>query len=241
MKNESVVAAIIGLLAMLPASAMAELVESSGSVKIVRETTLKYLLFEPADTTPDEPLPLLLFLHGAGERGDNLELVKKHGPPKLAAAGKAFPFLVLAPQCPADSWWDSRELLALLDHVITEHNVDTDRVYLTGLSMGGYGTWDLVAKAPDRFAAIAPICGGGIPYRTRHHAHVPTWVFHGTDDPVVPFVLSELMVGALRSKNADVKLTAYRGVSHDSWTAAYETEELFDWLLQHKRAKRQPK
>src|SRR6185312_8308672 len=123
--------------------------------------TLKYLIYQPADYDKQDKWPLLLFLHGAGERGDDLELVKKHGPPKLAAEGKDFPFIVVSPQCPKDRWWEPIELVALLDDIGSKYKVDADRIYVTGLSMGGFGTWRLAFYAPDRFAAIAPICGGG--------------------------------------------------------------------------------
>ncbi|MCX7819338.1 MAG: prolyl oligopeptidase family serine peptidase [Kiritimatiellae bacterium] len=183
--------------------------------------------------------PLLLFLHGAGERGDDLERVKQHGPPKLIAAGRVLPFIVVAPQCPADDWWDSaRQILALrtlLDDVIAAHRVDRDRVYVTGLSMGGFGTWRLAAEFPELFAAIAPICGGGPWYRAGALRQVPAWVFHGADDPVVPLRESEVMVEALRRVGAQPRFTVYPNTGHDAWTAAYEGPELYEWLLQHRR------
>jgi len=183
--------------------------------------------------------PLLLFLHGAGERGDNLELVKKHGPPKLIAAGRVLPFLVVAPQCPADDWWDSaRQVLALrtlLDDLIASHRVDRDRIYLTGLSMGGYGTWRLAAEYPEMFAAIAPICGGGPWYRANVLRSIPTWVFHGANDPVVPLREAEVMVEALKRAGGQPRFTVYPNTGHDAWTATYENAELYEWLLQHRR------
>ena len=127
------------------------------------QVTLDYLLYLPADYDKQDAWPLLLFLHGAGERGDDLELVKKHGPPKLIEQGKPFPFIVVSPQCPKDGSWSTRplELTALLDDIAAKYKVDRDRVYLSGLSMGGFGTWLLAGYAPERFAAILPICGGG--------------------------------------------------------------------------------
>ena len=123
------------------------------------QVTLDYLLYLPKDDSDEDAWPLMLFLHGAGERGDNLELVKKHGPPKLIAAGKDFPCIVVSPQCPADKYWEPIELIALIDDLSSRYKIDQDRIYVTGLSMGGYGTWRLAACAPQRLAAITPICG----------------------------------------------------------------------------------
>ena len=133
------------------------------SAKVTKTVEMDYLLYLPPEYgETDEDVPLMLFLHGMGERGDDLEKVKKHGPPKLIDAGKDFPFIVVSPQCPRWSWWPTevKALDALLDKICEEYRVDEGRVYLTGLSMGGYGTWALAEHSPDRFAAIAPICGG---------------------------------------------------------------------------------
>jgi len=121
---------------------------------------LNYLLYLPKNYDSKPAWPLVLFLHGAGERGDDLDLVKKHGPPKLVEAGKEFPFVLVSPQCPADHWWQPQELTALLDEIVEKQKIDKDRIYVTGLSMGGFGTWSLAAYSPKRFAAIVPVCGG---------------------------------------------------------------------------------
>ena len=197
---------------------------------------LKYLLHLPKSYDQKQSWPLLLFLHGIGERGDNLDRVKFHGPPKLIAAGKELPFIVVSPQCPGDRWWKSEDLSALLDEITEKYKVDKDRIYVTGLSMGGFGTWSLAASSPDRFAALVPICGGGDPNTAARLAHVPIWVFHGAKDPVVPVKRSEEMVAALKKANGNVKLTVYPEAGHDSWTEAYNNPELYDWLLQQKRA-----
>lgn len=162
------------------------------------KVTLDYLLYLPPDYAEKPSWPLLLFLHGAGERGDNLELVKMHGPPKLIAAGKAFPLIVVSPQCPKGRRWEPLELSALLDEIAEKYKVDKDRICVTGLSMGGFGTWSLAGHSPDRFAALAPVCGGGDPQFARGIAHIPAWVFHGAEDPVVPLSRSQTMVEALR-------------------------------------------
>jgi predicted peptidase len=181
---------------------------------------------------------LLLFLHGAGERGSDLKLVEKHGPPKLIAAGKDFPFIVVAPQCPEGAWWEPLELRTLLDNVAHTHKVDPDRIYVTGISMGGFGTWALAGYAPDRLAAIAPICGGGEAYWARRFAHLPVWAFHGAKDKAVPLERSESMINALKKAGGEPKLTVYPEAAHDSWTETYNNPELYDWLLAQKRTTR---
>ena len=198
---------------------------------------LDYLVYLPEDYEKKEAWPLVIFLHGAGERSADLELVKKHGPPKLVEGGKKFPFIVVSPQCPQDKWWTAMplELTALIDEIESKHKVDKDRVYLTGLSMGGFGTWMLAAHTPERFAAIAPICGGGETLGTRRLTRLPTWVFHGAKDPVVPLKRSEDMVEALKRAGGNVKFTIYPEAGHDSWTATYDSPEFYSWLLAQKR------
>ncbi|MEX2112263.1 MAG: prolyl oligopeptidase family serine peptidase [Pirellulales bacterium] len=199
---------------------------------------LDYLLYLPEGYDQQDKWPVLIFLHGAGERGDDLELVKKHGPPKLIEEGKSFPFIVVSPQCPNGQWWTTKplELTALVDEIVAKHKVDEERLYLTGLSMGGFGTWMLAAYKPDRFAAIVPICGGGEVLATRALGQMPTWVFHGAKDPVVPLKRSEDMVEALKRVNKEVKFTVYPDALHDSWTETYSNPQLYTWLLDHKRA-----
>ncbi len=210
---------------------------------VTQKVHLRYWLSLPdgyeADTS--KKWPLVLFLHGAGERGDDLELVTKHGPPKVVRAGKNLPFILIAPQCPVDSWWESTTqviaLTTLLDQVQAAHRVDADRVYCTGLSMGGYGTWRLACEYPSRFAAVAPVCGGGRPFLAKAMKNIPAWVFHGAKDPVVPLSESEKMVDALKRAGGTVEFTVYPDALHDSWTATYDNPALYDWLLRHRRAR----
>jgi predicted peptidase len=197
---------------------------------------MKYLLYLPKEYDQKDSWPVLLFLHGAGERGDDLNLVKKHGPPKLIEAGKEFPFIVVSPQCPNDHWWEPVELAALLDEIVEKYKVDQDRIYVTGLSMGGFGTWSLAAHQPKRFAALVPICGGGEPIVTMLFPKIPVWVFHGAKDFVVPIERSEKMVETMKKFGGHVKFTVYPEAGHDSWTEAYNNPELYEWLLQQKRA-----
>jgi predicted peptidase len=197
---------------------------------------MDYLLYLPEGYgTGDTAWPLVLFLHGAGESGNDLSKVKKHGPPKLVDQGKSFPFILVSPQS-AGRGWDPGTLNALLDEIMAHYRVDKDRVYLTGLSMGGFGTWALAAAYPQKFAAIAPICGGGTPADARKLTALPIWVFHGAKDKVVPPGRSEAMVKALKEAGADqVKFTLYPDAEHDSWTETYNNPEFYDWLLKQKR------
>ena len=204
--------------------------------KYCEKAGLHYLLYLPSGyDKADKPLPLILFLHGAGETGKDLKKVKVHGPPKVVEKKRDFGFIVVSPQAPRRGW-DSKALLALLDEVESKYKVDKDRVYLTGLSMGGFGTWSLAAAAPERFAAIAPVCGGGNTGAAKKIKDLPTWVFHGAKDRVVPPARSERMVEALKKAGAkEVKFTVYPDAGHDSWTVTYDNPELYKWFLAHKR------
>jgi predicted peptidase len=202
---------------------------------MVNPTRYKYLLYHPDGAgDPGRAWPLLAFLHGAGECGDDLALVKRNGPPRRIAEGAWLPFVVVAPQCRRRGW-DLAALDLMLDGVMAAHRVDPDRVYLTGLSMGGFGTFAWATARPDRFAAIAPVCGGGNPAQAHRLRHLPAWVFHGALDRIVPPELSDLMVAALEEVGADVRYTRYPDAEHDSWTATYANPELYAWMLRHRR------
>lgn len=203
----------------------------------VVEVHYKYLVYVPGGPAPAQGWPLVLFLHGAGERGSDLDLVKVHGPPKMVEKGKVLPFILVSPQCPSDSWWDHVPLAKLLDEVEAGYPVDRTRIYVTGLSMGGYGTWNLACYQPKRFAAIAPICGGGVSVLARFVLkHMPVWAFHSEGDPVVPLEESQRMVDAIKLAGGNPKLTVYPGISHDAWTATYNNPEFWSWLLSQSRA-----
>lgn len=202
---------------------------------VAKPVQMRYWLYLPEGYDKTEKYPLVLFLHGRGERGDNLEAVLKHGPPKLAREGKQFPFILVAPQLSnAHLFWQTNELLALLDHIEETHAVDTNRVYCTGLSMGGYGTWALGVAAPKRFAALLPICGAGDPSMGQVLKDIPIWVFHGTDDRAVPFAQSEAMVKAIKGAGGDPRFTIYQNVGHDSWTETYNNPAVYEWMLEQK-------
>jgi predicted peptidase len=231
----------------------------SGDNADATEATLRYQLFVPSKyKAKGEKWPLLLFLHGLGEcSDDDLSKVKIHGPAKIVESRPDFPFVVVSPQCPppvpwapgkpfpktsqeiielVQNAWNVDQLIQLVDHVRDNLNIDTDRVYVTGLSMGGYGTWRLVAKYPDRFAAAVPICGGGNPATMAESlSKTPIWAFHGAKDPTVPLAESERMVQAVQRAGGDVKLTVYPEVGHLSWVPTYENQEVYNWLLAHRR------
>jgi predicted peptidase len=212
------------------------------------EHRLHYLLFLPAAYRgwPWEKWPLILFLHGSGERGDSpedLELVKKYGPPGMVETDVDFPFIVLSPQCPSDSSWRYRaeDLEALLDEVVNAYRVDKRRIYVTGLSMGGYASWNLALRDPDRYAAIVPIAGGyihrsdAVPDSICDLKELPVWAFHGAMDELVSPRQSEILVDALLACGGDVQFTLYPTAPHDSWTKTYENPELYSWLLSNRR------
>lgn len=216
----------------------------SFSAQITKTVGLNYLLFLPQDygVEPGKKWPLILFLHGMGERGNDLELVKKHGMAKILDKKDDLEFIVVSPQCPDDSFWpaETEALNALLDTIVGAYAVDTSRIYLTGLSMGGYGTWHLAAEHPERFAAIAPICGGamffsGLAAKIGALKDVPVWAFHGARDRTVSVAESADLVGALKKCGGQATLTIYPDADHDSWTRTYDNPELYAWFLSHKK------
>jgi len=204
--------------------------------KIALTVKLDYLLFLPQGyETSAKRWPLMLFLHGSGESGSDLAKVKIHGPPRIVESKPDFPFILVSPQSPRMGW-NVETLNALLDDITQHYRVDPDRVYLTGLSMGGYGTWSLAAAHPERFAAIVPICGGGNPADAAKLASLPVWVFHGAKDPTVPLERSKEMVEAIKSAGGNPRFTIYPEAGHDSWTETYNNPELYQWLLEQKKS-----
>jgi predicted peptidase len=206
--------------------------------KVTRTVGYAYLLYLPPDYTPQTPVPLVLFLHGAGERGSDLNLVKQHGPPRLVQEGQSFPFILVSPQCPDNKWWEADHLNALLDEIMQTYAVDPNRVYATGLSMGGFGTWTLGVISPERFAALVPVCGWGEPFAAFRLKDIPIWAFHGEKDPIVPVSKSVEMVDAVKRAGGNPRLTLYPDAEHDSWTATYDNPEVYSWLLKQTRTQR---
>lgn len=215
--------------------------QQSFQKEITKMVRAEYLLYIPEEyNTTEKKWPLILFLHGAGERGNDVHMVAAHGPPKLVEQGKAFPFVIVSPQCPENSWWSSElqmdRLNALLDDIVSRYRIDQERIYVTGLSMGGFGTWRLAHDYPHRFAAIAPVCGKGDPESVQNIRHLPAWVFHGAKDSVIPIKESQLMVDALTTIGGNVQFTVYPEAGHDSWTETYNNPELYEWFLKHTRS-----
>ncbi len=201
---------------------------------------LNYLLYLPENYNENEKWPLILFLHGIGERGDDLDLVKKEGLPKLLESNKELPFIIVSPQCPDESYWSEHvdDLYELIQAIKKKHSVDDSRVYLTGLSMGGFGAWSLGTKHPEEFAAIVPICGGlEDTEEVKKLKNTPTWVFHGAKDPIIPLELSKILVDTLQECGGDVRFTIYPDLTHNSWDVTYNNPKLYTWFLKHKLRK----
>lgn len=212
---------------------------------------LKYRLFKPEAV--EGKIPLVLFLHGAGERGDDNAAQTKHGVKAFVARQAMNPHVLVAPQCPKGKKWNDVDwhapthktpeapsepmalVMELLDVLPKELPIDPKRIYVTGLSMGGYGTWDLLTRRPELFAAAAPICGGGDETSAAKIAKIPQWIFHGDKDGVVKPERSRNMVEALKKAGGEPRYTEYPGVGHDSWTPAYKDPALFEWLFSQKK------
>ena len=205
------------------------------------EVELNYLLYLPSDYSDyiKKAYPLVLFLHGAGERGEDINLVEIHGIPKLINMGKELPFITIAPQCPSDRWWSDtvfvKALISLIEKTKAQYNVDDSRIYATGLSMGGYGTLAIAIERPDLFSGIIPICGGGDLKKIGRLKDIPVWLFHGDADTVVPVENSTKIYDILKPINDNVKITIYEDVGHDSWTETYDNNDIYEWLLSQKK------
>lgn len=218
---------------MLPCTLQADIfkVDDAGN-------SLPYLLYLPSKyhTGGVEKWPLMLFLHGSSERGENPMGLITHGPVRQAANGAELPFVVVAPQCPAYSTWacEISGVAALVNLVADQYRIDRQRICATGLSMGGTGTWAIAARYPKWFAAIAPICGSWMPEAAERIDRLPVWTFHGEDDCVIPIKGTEEIVDALKERGSPVRFTRYPGVGHDSWTRTYDNPEVYDWLLSHR-------
>ena len=215
-------------------------VSQSFEGEVTMKVGYKYLLATPEGYESDstKKWPLIVFLHGAGERGDDLNLLKKHGPPKLIAAGQKFEAIVVSPQVPSGEFWNPHGVKALVDVIKKSHRVDDDRVYLTGISMGGFGTFDTITQYPSVFAAAIPICGGAGINVVKFTAlkNMPIWIFHGGKDPTVPVQFSEMAAAWFKRAGApSVKLTIYPEAQHDSWTPTYDNPEVWKWLFEQKR------
>ena len=211
------------------------------STKVTTTVSLPYLVHLPEGYDADKRRrwPVVFFLHGAGERGDDIERNRVHGPFKELANGRKIPAIVIAPQCPTGEWWGSDKMLdvlkALFDDAEGRYRIDRDRETLIGLSMGGFGTWAMGERYPKRFAALAPICGNGDVSKVAALKGVPIWTVHGGADPTVPVQGTRDLVAALRAVGGNVRYDELPGVGHDSWTQTYAQDAFWDWLLAQKR------
>ncbi len=204
--------------------------------------SVAYLLYLPKDYDLEKKSPLILFLHGRGESYGELSLVAKWGPPRFAARGDELSYVLVSPQCPGNDSWNKptqqKRLIELLDHIAKTYSIDEEHICLTGLSMGGHGSWRMAADQPQRFSAVVPICGGGDPADAEKLKDLPIWVFHGDRDGAVPFQRSVDMVEAIKEAGGDkIRFTSLEHIGHNCWSAAYATPELFDWIRQQTRTR----
>ncbi|WP_061994581.1 dienelactone hydrolase family protein [Clostridium sp. ATCC 25772] len=213
------------------------------SFKLQRDikSTLSYLVYLPQSYNTNVKMPLILSLHGSGECGKNIEDVKKWGIHKILRLNDNFPFIVVSPQCPNGEIWEMQfnALKDLLDKIENDYNIDAERIYLTGYSLGGYGTWNFAILNPERFTAIVPISGGAIsPKKALCLKNLPIWVAHGDNDTAVNFEESKRIVDCLKKYNSNIIFKVYEGRGHEVCTTAYEEPELFQWLLKQKKQKK---
>lgn len=236
MKKMRIAALVLSVLCLQGRILYGEL--SAGRLELEIDLEWNYFLYLPEEYAENdgEEFPLLLFLHGGGESGSNLEKVKKHGPPAQIAAGREFPFIVLAPQNPHKKrLWDDSAVMALLDEIEKRYRVDKKRVYLTGLSRGAYGAWRLAVQYPDRFAALVAISGEAPMNYASWVGKIPVWVFHGDSDTSIDVSSSRRMVEELRENGNPARLTIYENTGHDAWTQTYNDPEVYEWMLKQSR------
>lgn len=232
--------ALAALAIALPLSAKTEISRQSSQHferEITKTVSAEYLLYLPQgyEEDQDKKWPLMIFLHGSGERGDDLKKVAKHGPPKLVEQGKEFDFIIVSPQCPHGGWWNVEMLNAFYDDIIEQYRVDTNRVYLTGLSMGGNGTWNWAVHNPEKFAAIAPVCGWGPDTNYAKLKDMPIWAFHGDQDQAVELGKGQKVIDRVTEAGGEPEFTVYEGVGHNSWDPTYNNDALYAWMLSHSK------
>lgn len=198
---------------------------------------LDYLVYLPADYARDAARrwPLVVFLHGIGERGENVQQVRRVGLTRRVESRGGAPYILVAPQCPPGRAWEPKPLGRMLDQVLSEHRADARQVILTGLSWGGMGTWRWGVDQPERFAALVPICGGAAASGVGALKGMPIWAFHGDADTVVPLEGHRRVVEAAKQAGAQVRFTVYNGVGHNSWDRAYADPSLEEWMLAQRK------
>ena len=197
---------------------------------------IQYLMKKPNGFNPKKKYPILLFLHGAGTRGNDISKLYDNPFFEIIEAHQNLPFVIIAPLCSENTWFDVFERLQLLvEEIEALPFADCNRIYIMGASMGGYATWQLAMSMPERFAAIVPICGGGMYWNAARLVNVPVWAFHGAKDTTVLLEESVKMVEAVNHSKGKAKLTVYPENSHDAWSDTYRNPEVFDWLLKQKK------
>ncbi|NIY94424.1 prolyl oligopeptidase family serine peptidase [Vibrio diazotrophicus] len=195
----------------------------------------KFFVYLPKEYNErDDKWPLIVSLHGSGERGTDLELLKKEGIPKLIEEGADFPFVMVFPQCEAFSAWDPDRIKLLVEELVDSYHIDQSRLYLTGYSLGGYGTWATAIKYPELFAAIAPICGFALLNDVVRLSSIPVWTFNGENDEVMPYKVTEEIANIINKSGGDAKFTLYVDTGHNCWDETYRNEELYTWFMSHK-------
>ncbi len=207
---------------------------------ITKQVSSHYLVVKPDGYDESKTYPLLIFLHGRGEQGDDLAKVTTHGPYEMVKK-LGLEVIIVAPQSPLDERWDIDMLSAFVDAVLEKYPIDRQRVYLTGLSMGGEGAWRLAIRRPNTFAALVPICGVSQPSQAAKISHLPTWAFHGAKDSVIRVRETKKMIAAMQAAGGEPRMTIYDGVGHNSWKPAYDDPELYKWLMSQSLANTTPK
>ena len=237
MRRVAAAGSFAAILAAAPHTNAAAAPQSTEHVKLTMTYEFDYLRSLPDgyDVDRAKHWPLLVFLHGAGERGRNPEILKKHGVPKEIELGRKLPCVVVSPQCPPNERWNVFALEAFVERMAREHRIDRDRIYLAGLSMGGFGVWGMALRHPERYAAIIAVCGGGESRYAAALKDLPVWAFHGDQDKVVAIDRSQEMIDGIRAAGGAPKFTVYPGVGHDSWTATFANDEVYEWLFAQRR------
>jgi len=202
------------------------------------QVEIQFLIYLPKDYSVKIHWPILLYLHGASQRGDDLHQLTKHGLPAILASGRQLPLIVVSPQCQANQNWDCDQLLAFLDYLEKKFAINPNRVYVAGESMGGYGTWALATTAPERFAAAVPACGGGNVEQAGRLVKLPIWAFHGAKDTTVPLEESQRMVDTIQKLGGNAQLTILPDKGHDIREAVFSRNDIYDWMLQQQRSVR---
>ena len=250
MKINLVIAAIMSLVVVMISSCSDddEITKSKDydrayQVEIRDSEGFNFLLFLPENESEkiNDKYPTILFLHGIGELGSDLQVLKREGLPKILDGDKNFPFIVISPQCPSSTEWyytnedNVRAMNNMLDDAIKRFPIDTSRIYITGLSMGGIGTWYYSIKMPERFAAMAPVAFRGDGWSCCPAKDIPVWAFHGQNDNVIPLSSAQSLVNQFKQCGGNIEFTVYPSTGHDCWTKTYNNNELYTWFLQHQK------